>query len=160
MVSEARTTEEVGLILDAAETGHLVLTSVRAFDTASALRRLLSPFSPEDRAEVRSRLARVLRWSFTQHLLPHRDGRRPAVEVWKATHSTTDALLDGPLDSGSVADVLRHGEGEGLIALDRVLEARARAGELELDVALASAVLPRQLEGRLLDLREPREGEA
>jgi twitching motility protein PilT len=156
LVSEVRGEDEARSLLEAAETGHLVLTSVRGFDTASALVRLLSLFPAGERGEVRSRLARCLRWCFTQQLLPHRSGRRPVVEVWRATRTTTAHLADGPLDSASVADLLRDGEREGLVGFDRELERRIRAHEIDECVATAHAVLPRQLELRLLDLREGR----
>ena len=84
LASEPRDAEQARLLLEAAETGHLVLTTLRGFDTASAVLRLLSLFPADERAEVRARLARVLRWSFTQQLVPHRDGRRPVVEVWRS----------------------------------------------------------------------------
>ena len=156
LVSEVRTVEEARLLLEAAETGHLVLTTVRAFDTASAVRRVLALFPSEERPEARARLARVLRWSFTQQLLAHRDGRKPVVEVWRATRGAVALLAEGPLDSASVADMLRDGEPEGQMGFDRALEQRVRTGEMEMEPAIANAVLPRQLELRLLDLREGR----
>ncbi len=154
LVTEPRDGEQARLLLEAAETGHLVLTSLRAFDTASAVMRLLSLFPAEERPDVRARLARSLRWSFTQHLVPHRDGRHPVVEVWRATRSSTAHMADGPLSSVAFADLLRDGEGEGLVGLDRELERRVRAGEVAIDAAMDDSVLPRQLELRLLDLRE------
>jgi Tfp pilus assembly pilus retraction ATPase PilT len=96
----------------------------------------------------------VLRWSFTQHLLPHREARRPVVEVWRANRASITHLAEAPLDSQSMADLLRDSEKDGLVGFDRELERRVRAGELDLDLALSSAVLRRQLELRLLDVRE------
>ncbi len=157
LVSEVREREEARLLLEAAETGHLVMTTLRGFDTASALLRLLSLFPAEERPEARSRLARTLRWSFTQQLLAQRDGRRPVVEVWRATRATIAHLADGPLDSATLADLLRDGEREGLMGFDRELEARVRRGGMEIEGAVANAVLPRQLELRLLDVREARQ---
>lgn len=142
------------LLLEAAETGHLVLTTLRGFDTASALTRLLALFSPEERGDARARLARVLRWSFTQQLLPHKDGRRPVVEVWHGTRGAAGYLAEGSLDSSSLADLLRDGENEGQMGFDRELERRVRLGEMDIDVAIGNSVLPRQVELRLLDVRE------
>ncbi|MBZ5589232.1 MAG: Flp pilus assembly complex ATPase component TadA [Acidobacteriia bacterium] len=154
LVTEPTDGEGARLLLEAAETGHLVLTTLRGLDTASSLMRMLSLFPPEERGEVRSRLARVLRWSFTQQLVPQRDGRRPVVEIWRATRATTAHLADGPLSSSALADLLRDGERDGLLGFDRALERAVRAGEVEIDTAMAHAVLPRQLELRLVDLRE------
>jgi twitching motility protein PilT len=153
VASDPTDAEQAYLLLEAAETGHLVLTSVRGFDTASSVLRLLSLVPADARAQLRERLARVMRFVFTQRLIPHRAGRRPVVEVWRATRAAAAHLAEGPLDSATVADLLRDGEGEGQMSMDRALERRVRGGEVEADVALASAVLPRQLELRLLDVR-------
>ena len=154
LVSEPRDVEQARLLLEAAETGHLVLTTLRGFDTVSAVARLLSQFPAEERGEVRSRLARVLRWSFTQQLVPHGDGRHPVVEVWRSTRAAAAHLAGGPLNSAAMADILRDGEREGLVGFDRELERRVRAGDVEIGAAIASSVLPTQLELRLLDVRE------
>ncbi|MGD1148796.1 MAG: ATPase, T2SS/T4P/T4SS family [Thermoanaerobaculaceae bacterium] len=154
LVTEPRECEQARLVLEAAETGHLLLTTLRGFDTASAVTRLLSLFPAEERGDVRFRLSRALRWSFTQQLVPHRDGRRPVVEVWRSTRAAAAHLADGPLSSAAMADLLRDGEREGLVSFDRELERRVRAGEIEIETAMASSVLPRQLELRLQDLRE------
>jgi len=152
MVSEVRAGEEARLLLEAAETGHLVLSTVRGSDTATSLRRFLSLFPADERPEARSRLAQVLRWSFSQRLVQHADGRRPVVEVWRATRSAVANLESGNLDSLALADLMRDGEDEGLVGFDRALERRVRAGEMESGTALAAAVLPRQLELRLMDV--------
>jgi len=153
MASEIRTGEEAQQVLELAETGHLLLTSLRGFDTASALGRWLGLFPAEERGEARARLARVLRFSFTQRLVPHRDGRRrPVVEVFRHSPSAVEFLLAGALDSQTFADFLRDGEKEGQRGFDQELEARVRQGVLSPQVAVNFAVLPRQLELRLLDL--------
>ncbi len=154
LVTEPRDVEQARPIVEAAETGHLVLTTLRAFDTASAIMRLLSLFPTEERGEVRARLSRALRWSFTQRLVAHRDGRHPVVEVWRATRATTAHLSDGVLSSVAFADLLRDGESDGLAGLDRELERRVRSGDVTIEAAMDESVLPNQLELRLLDLRE------
>lgn len=154
MVSSISFPEEARLVLEAAETGHLVLSSMRGLDTATALARLLCLFPPGEREEARARAARTLRWSFTQQLVPHRDGRRPVVEVWRATRATVAHLIEGNLEPSAMADLLRDGENQNLLAFDRALERSVRAGLLARETALAVAAAPRQLELRLLDVRE------
>lgn len=152
VLSEVQREDEARLLLEAAETGALVLASLRGFDTASALSRLLSFFPPGERAEVRMRLVRVLRWSFTQQLLAVGGSLRPVAEVWRATRATAEHLAQGEMDSTTLADLLRDGEAEGLRGFDRALEALVRSGDISVEGALAAAVLPRQLELRLLDV--------
>jgi twitching motility protein PilT len=151
--SEPRELQQARLLLEGAETGHLVISTLRGFDTASALMRILALFPTEERSEARSRFARALRWSFTQQLLPNKHGREPVVEVWRNTRLTSRHLAEGQFDSAAFADVLRDGEGEGQVGFDRELERRVRRGDIDVDVALANSVLPQQLDLRLLDLR-------
>lgn len=149
LASEVRGPDEARLLLEAAETGHLVMTTLRGVDTASALLRLLSFFPAEERGEARARLARVLRWSFTQLLLPHAVGRKAVVEVWRGTRKAAAHLAEGPLDSVTMADALREGESDGQINFDRALERRVRSGEMTVETALANALQPCLLEARL-----------
>ncbi|MGQ9752571.1 MAG: type IV pilus twitching motility protein PilT [Thermoanaerobaculaceae bacterium] len=84
--------------LELAETAYLVLTSLREVDTASALWRWLSLFPPEERSEASEQLARALRFSFTQRLVPHQDGcRRPVVEVFRHSQKAYDFFIKGEL---------------------------------------------------------------
>ena len=149
MASEVHTDEEAHLLLEAAETGHLVLSTVRGLNTASALSRFLSLFPIEDRAEARVRLARALRWCFSQRLVQHHDRRRPVLEVWRATDASAAHLESGSLDPASFADVLHDGEADGMVEFDRDLERRVNGGELDRRQALAVAIQPRRLDDRL-----------
>ena len=158
VASEVQREEEARLLLEAAETGALVLTTLRGFDTASALARFFALFPPAERVEARARLARSLRWSFSQQLLSAEGGLRPVVEVWRATRTMADHVAQGDMDSATMADLLRDGESEGQLGFDRVLETLVRSGELTVEAALAASVLPRQLELRLLDVGGGGEG--
>jgi twitching motility protein PilT len=150
VAGEVRSGEEARLLVEAADTGLLVLSSLRGGDTASALARLLALWPHDERADAARLLARVLRWSFTQHLLPHHEGRQAVVEVWRATPATTGMLAEGAPASKVLAQLLCEGEAEGQAALDRELERRVRAGRLDPATALARAVLPDELQQRLL----------
>jgi len=126
VASEVHREDEARVLLESAETGALVFTTVRGFDTASVVLRLVSLFPKEERPEIRVRLSQVLRWSFTQQLLPLRDGRGPVTEVWRATRPTIEYLAGGLVESATLADVLRDGEPDGLRSFDRVLEGMAK----------------------------------
>lgn len=153
VASEVHREDEARVLLESAETGTLVLTTVRGFDTASVILRLVSLFPKDERAEIRIRLSQVLRWSFTQQLLPLRRGWGPVTEVWRATRPTIDYLAESQVESATLADVLRDGEHDGQRSFDRVLEGLVRDGEMTVEAAVSAAVLPRQLELRLLDVR-------
>jgi len=131
LVSEVRTVEEARLLLEAAETGHLVLTTVRAFDTASAVRRILALFRPRS-ARRRGRgspgccagRSPSSCWpTATGASRSSRCGARRAAR-WRCSPKA--------LDSASVADMLRDGEPEGQMGFDRALEQRVRTGEMEM----------------------------
>lgn len=153
VVSQLADRETAALALEAAETGHLVLTSVRGLDTGSALRRLVGLFEPRERRAVSQQLARSLRLSFTQRLVTRpAGGRRVVAELWRNLPSTRRLLERGELSSQAIADALRDAVEFGVEPLDAALEKAVRAGEIGREAALAEAMEPRQLELRLLDL--------
>lgn len=152
-VSQLADRETAALALEAAETGHLVVTSVRGLDTGSALRRLVGLFEPRSRRGVSQQLARSLRLSFTQRLVARRaGGRRVVAEVWRNLPSTRRLLERGELGSQPIADALRDAIEFGVEPFDWALERCVRGGDVARDTALAEAVEPRQLELRLIDL--------
>ncbi len=153
VVSDIPDAAVAALVVEAAETGHLVITSLRGLDTGSALRRLVSMFEPEARGGACRQLSRVLRLSLTQSLLPRTGGGRVlAVELWRSLPTTRELLERGELGSLPIADALRDATPFGTVSFDLSLERLVRAGEVTREVALAHAIAPRQLELRLLDL--------
>ena len=94
LVSELRDRETVEMVLEAAETGHLVLSSMNTVDAAKTVERLLSLFPAMEQAATRSRLAKCIRQIVSQKLIPRRDGdgRVPVVEVLKVLPGTLESL--------------------------------------------------------------------
>ena len=134
LVSELRDRETVEVVLEAAETGHLVLSSMNTVDAAQTLDRLQSLFAAGEKAATSSRLARCIRQIVSQKLIPRRDGhgRVPVVEILK--------LLPGTLDSL-----------ETTLQFDREIEKLVRAGVVDLETALLHATDPGQLRQTLAD---------
>jgi twitching motility protein PilT len=89
LVGELRDRETMEMVLEAAETGHLVLSSLNAPNAAKTLERIVSAFPSAEQASLRGRLAKTLRYVISQQLLPRKDGGRVAVlEVFKNTQRT------------------------------------------------------------------------
>ncbi len=89
LVGELRDRETMEMVLEAAETGHLVLSSLNAPNAAKTLERIANAFPPAEQSSLRGRLAKTLRYVISQHLIPRKDGGRVAIlEVFKNTQRT------------------------------------------------------------------------
>ena len=141
LVSELRDRETVEVVLEAAETGHLVLSSLNTVDAAKTLDRLLSLFPAGEQAATRSRLARCIRQIVSQKLIPRRDslGRVPVVELLKVVPGTLESL-----------EISRPSSTHTLY-FDREIEKLVRAGVVDAETALLHASDPGQLGHDLAD---------
>jgi twitching motility protein PilT len=145
LVGEMRDPETIGLVLTAAETGHLVLSSLHAPSTASAIERIVDVYPPERQAQIRVQLADALRAVVAQWLLPRArgGGRVPVVEVLRVTHAVAALIRDGR--TAQIATAIQSGRREGMITLERCLADRVQAGEVRLEDARALANDPSSL---------------
>jgi twitching motility protein PilT len=139
LVGEMRDPDTIGLALTAAETGHLVLSSLHAPSTASAIERIVDSYPPERQSQIRVQLADALRAVVAQWLVPraHGGGRVPVVEVLRATHAVAALVREGK--TAQITTALQSGRREGMIALERCLADRVQAGEVRLEDARALA---------------------
>lgn len=138
LVSELRDRETVETVLEAAETGHLVLSSMNTIDAAKTVNRILSLFSAGEQEATRRRLARCVRQIVSQKLIPRRDthGRVPVVEVFKMLPGALDSL-----ENGRPASQTLH--------FDREIEKLVRSGVLDPETAAMHASDPEQLHQNL-----------
>lgn len=145
LVGEMRDPETIGLALTAAETGHLVLSSLHAPSAASAIERIVDVYPPQRQAQIRVQLADVLRAVVAQWLLPRArgGGRVPVVEVLRVTHAVGALVRDGR--TAQLATAIQSGRREGMITLERCLADRVQAGEVRLEDARALANDPASL---------------
>lgn len=145
LVGEMRDPETIGLALTAAETGHLVLSSLHAPSAASAIERIVDVYPPQRQAQIRVQLADALRAVVAQWLLPRArgGGRVPVVEVLRVTHAVAALVRDGR--TAQIATALQSGRREGMISLERCLADRVQAGEVRLEDARALANDPASL---------------
>jgi twitching motility protein PilT len=154
-VSELRDRETAELALEAAETGHLVLSSLNTLDVAQAWERVGSLFSVPEQSGTRSRLAKATRYIVSQRLLPRRDAgqRVPVVEILKVSPGTLEGTDGNEFSSQTVLQTLKNGSSEGMQHFDGEIEKLVRANLVDLKTALTYATDPQQLRHALVDFR-------
>jgi twitching motility protein PilT len=145
LVGEMRDPETIGLALTAAETGHLVLSSLHSGSAASAIERIVDAYPPGRQAQIRVQLADSLRAVVVQRLLPRArgGGRVVALEVLRVTHAVASMIREGK--TAQIATAMQSGRREGMISLERCLADRVQAGEVRLDDARAASNDPASL---------------
>jgi twitching motility protein PilT len=139
LIGEMRDPESIQLALTAAETGHLVLTSLHSRTSTSAVERIVDAYPPERQAQIRGQLADALRAVVAQRLIPSADGegRVLAVEVLKVNRAVANAIREGK--SGQLVTALQTGGQEGMLPLERCLRDLVRAGRISLEDAKGEA---------------------
>jgi twitching motility protein PilT len=149
VVGEMRDAESINLALTAAETGHLVLTSLHSRSTASAVERIVDTYPPERQVQVRVQLADALQVVVAQRLLPRArgSGRVVALEVLRVTHAVATAIREGK--TAQIPGMVQSSRREGMIPLERCLADLVQNGTIALDAARAVANEPVSLESYL-----------
>ncbi len=151
MVGEIRDTETAEIALQAAETGHLVLSTMHTLDAKETVNRLISMFKLEVGDQIRQMLANTLVAVFSQRLLPRADrkGSIPAVEIMINTGAIKEALLD-PDRLDEIPDLIAKGRAVYQTqTFDQHLEELYRKGLIDFHTALLYASKPSDLELKL-----------
>jgi twitching motility protein PilT len=144
MIGEMRDAETVDTAMKAAETGHLLISTLHTADAQSTIMRMMAMFPPEEQDVVRVRLAETLQAVISQRLLPRSDGkgRVVAAEVMIVTPTIRDLILDGKR-IGEIRDFIADGrEQYGMQTFDQHLTDLVQAGEVTYEVALAASTRP------------------
>ncbi|HUB07254.1 MAG TPA: PilT/PilU family type 4a pilus ATPase [Myxococcales bacterium] len=151
MVGELRDRETAEICLKAAETGHLVITSIHTPDATRSIGRLVGMFPSDDQASVRSRLIDNLKAIVSQRLLPRQDGAGliPAVEVMLTTLSIADSIRD-PAKTGQVRKLIEQGRVHGMQSFDQHLGELFRAQLISAEVAKTNASSPADFEREVM----------
>ncbi len=154
LVGEMRDKETIEIALEAAETGHLVLSTLHTIDASKTVERVVGVFPMAEQHVIRNRLAKSFRYIISQRLIPAIDGKsRVAVlEILKATVRTREYLEKGEQDGKTLLDAMRDGDTEGMQHFDGGIEKLIRAGAIELDTGLAYATNPGNLRLQLADI--------
>jgi len=146
LVGEMRDRETIEIALTAAETGHVVFSTLHTIDASKTVERILGAFEPGDQPAVRVRLAASFRYIISQRLLPRLQGGRIAVlEILKATLRTREYLEKGESDGRSLLDAMRDGELEGMQCFDGELVKLVQQGTISIDTATQYATNPNNL---------------
>jgi len=144
LVGEMRDFETIQTALTAAETGHLVLSTLHTSDAAETVNRIISVFPPYQHKQVRMQLASVLKGIISMRLVPKSDGkgRVPAVEVLIATATIKDCILDAD-KTKSINDVIAQGTLHyGMQTFDQSLFNLFKSGLISYEEALRRATNP------------------
>jgi twitching motility protein PilT len=150
MVGEMRDLETVDMSLKAAETGHLVFSSIHTSDVSSTMNRLVSFFPAEEQMNVRQRLADNLKAVISLRLLPNKKGtaRVPAVEIMRSTRTIQECIKD-PAKTSEITDFIARGHSEGSQTFDQHLLDLIRASKIAVETALGAATNPMDLKTKL-----------
>jgi twitching motility protein PilT len=156
LVGEMRDKETIEIGMEAAETGHLVFSTLHTLDASKTIERIVGVFPLSDQQAVRTRLARTFRYIVSQRLIPKKDGsgRVAAIEILKSTMRTRDYVEKGESDGKSLLDAMRDGATEGMQDFDGELERMIRAGTVDLELGLSYASNAGNLRLQLADLAE------
>jgi twitching motility protein PilT len=144
LVGEMRDFETIQTSLVAAETGHLVLSTLHTIDAAETINRIIAVFPPYQHKQVRMQLSSVLRAIISMRLMPKADGkgRVPAVEVLIATATIKDCILD-PDKTKTINDVIEQGAIHyGMQSFDQSLFSLYNSGLITYEEALRRATNP------------------
>jgi twitching motility protein PilT len=154
LVGEMRDKETIEIALEAAETGHLVLSTLHTIDASKTVERIVGVFPMAEQHFIRNRLAKSFRYIISQPLLPAKDGKsRVAIlEILKSTLRTREYVEKGEQEGKTLLDAMRDGDTEGMQHFDGNIEHLIRAGTIELDTGLAYATNPGNLRLQLADI--------
>ncbi len=141
MVGEIRDRETLEILLEAAENGHLVLSSMNTIDASKTVERVVAAFSAAEQQSVRERLAKTFRYIISQRLVPRADGgeRIAVVEILKSNSRTRDCVEQGERPGRTLLDAIKASESEGMQHFDAEIAKLVRSGLVDLETGLGFA---------------------
>jgi len=120
LVGEMRDRETVEIGMSAAETGHLVMSTLHTVDAGQTINRIVGMFGQEEEQQIRIRLADTLRWVISQRLVPKVGGGRVALlEIMNNNMRVKDTILNGETEDKTFYDIVRDGDSYGMWTFDQ-----------------------------------------
>src|ERR1700735_2032114 len=144
LVGEMRDRETIEIVLEAAETGHLVLSSMNTMDASKTVERIVTSFAPNEQQSVRERFAKSFRYIICQRLLPKtgRNGRVPVIAVSKANARTRECIEKGEREDKTLLDAMKAGSDEGMQYFDGEIAQLVHDRVVDLGVGISFASNP------------------
>jgi twitching motility protein PilT len=154
LVGEMRDKETIEVALEAAETGHLVFSTLHTTDASKTIERIIGVFPLADQNTIRNRLAKAFRYIVSQRLIPRHDGkgRVATFEILKSTMRTREYVERGETEGKSLLDAMRDGDTEGMQCFDHEIEKLIRSGTIGVEVGLSYSTNQGNLRLQLADL--------
>jgi twitching motility protein PilT len=152
LIGEMRDFETTEIALEAAETGHLVLSTLHTIDASKTVDRIIGLYPKNEEPVIRTRLAQTFRYIVSQRLIPRKDlrGRVAAVEVLRSSPRTREYIEAGEAEGKSLLDAMKDGKLDGMQDFDTVIRDFIEKGLVSLDDGLAFATNQNNL---LLELK-------
>jgi twitching motility protein PilT len=124
LIGEMRDFETTEIALEAAETGHLVLSTLHTIDSSKTVDRIIGLYPKNEEQVIRTRLAQTFRYIISQRLIPRADfrGRVAAVEILRSTPRTREYIESGEQEGKSLLDAMRDGQLDGMQDFDTVIK--------------------------------------
>ena len=141
LIGEMRDFETTEIALEAAETGHLVLSTLHTIDASKTIDRIIGLYPKNEEAVIRTRLAQTFRYIVSQRLIPRADGRGrvAAVEVLRSSPRTREYIEAGEGEGKSLLDAMRDGKLDGMQDFDSVIKDLVESGVITLEDGLTFA---------------------
>ena len=150
-VGEMRDRETIEMVLEAAEMGLIVLSTMNTIDTSKTVEKSITSFPPEEQKAIRERFAKSFRFIISQRLIPSADGsgRLPVFEILKSNARTREFVEKGEHDGKTLLDAIKSGEADGMQYFDGEIAKLVRAGLIDLETGVSfssnAAVLGQEL---------------
>lgn len=156
LVGEMRDRETIEIALEAAETGHLIFSTLHTIDASKTVERIVGVFALDEQNLVRNRLAKSFRYILSQRLIPRKNhrGRVAAVEILKSTVRTREYIEKGEAQGKTLVDAMRDGTLDGMQHFDAEIERMIRAEIIDYWTGLTYATNAGNLRLELSDLHD------
>jgi twitching motility protein PilT len=154
LVGEMRDRETIEVALEAAETGHLVLSTLHTIDASKTIDRIIGVFPASEEQTIRMRVSQSFRYIISQRLVPRANGKGliAIIEILKSTMRTREYIEKGESDGKSLIDAMDQGDQDGMQTFDGVLEKMIRNGTVTREGAMPYASNLSNLLLRISDL--------
>jgi twitching motility protein PilT len=141
LIGEMRDLETAEIALEAAETGHLVFSTLHTIDASKTVDRIIGLYPKNEERIIRNRLAQTFRYILSQRLIPRADGkgRLPAIEILKSNQRTREYIEKGEENGKSLLDAIRDGGIDNMQDFDSVIQRMIESGQVKFEDGLSFA---------------------